>query len=142
MHVPKAVSTISLVQEKDGQVEDPGRRGHPPCGSAQLGDRVVGRHDSDDLEDAVSVHKIQVDRREGEKEVGPVERLVGRPDWCRGNKVGAEEVAQWQVDTDHCQQEWDVVAESCVLAVTVVDLVPEPTIREEVRVLFVVWIAF
>lgn len=128
MHVPKAVSTISLVQEQDSQVEDPSRRRHPPCGSTQLGNCVVGRDDGDDLEDVVTVHKVQVDRREGEKEVGPVERLVGRSDWCQGDEVSAEEVTQWQVDTDHCQQEWDVVAESCVLAVTVIDLIPKPTI--------------
>jgi len=123
MEIRKVVSLVSFIQEQDSDVEYPSRNRHPASAAAEFGNQEVGGDDGQDFENAVAIHKIQIDGREGQEEVGPDERLLWALEIVCGfgrDKESVEEMAQGEVDQDDDQEFWEVVPESSVLAITVV----------------------
>lgn len=66
------------------------------------------------------MHEVDVDEREGNEEVGAVERLVRRLDGSDGNQEALVEVTEREIDADHGCENWQVVTKVCILLIAVV----------------------
>lgn len=103
MEIRKVVPLIPFIQEQNRNIKCPSRHRHPARIPSQLCNSIISRNNKHDLKDAVAVHKIKVDGREGEEEVGPDEGLLRGFEAVGGfggDKEGGEEVAEGEVDRD------------------------------------------
>lgn len=103
MEIRKVVPFIPLIQEQNRDIKRPSRHRHPACITSQFRNRIISRDDKHNLEDTVAVHKVEVDGREGEEEVGPDERLLRGFEAVGGfggDKEGSKEMAEGDVDRD------------------------------------------